>query len=593
MEVQRTAVDNTPLAVNLLRLIRNARSPNYKDHEKGPVTFHFGGLCMRDTGGYAEAEELWRWASAEQHHHSSSKDSGSDHLFRGPVFLAVYLNDSPAEVWTLQDFRDPATKHSVPRDFEQLEQLNTLVRVLYAHLRSQEIYGAILQSCVTTADDASVTQTEVFGSNGGTTSAAATAAAVSASSRLSPMMREATSSSIHAPHSPRNRVSLRLFLDAEEGPQIPVSAQKQFLWSSEDFVRVDVVMNKAWRYQAAPPASAFLPVTATAPAAAVEVAPDRSLPIKTSSPTSCTHTGDSEPLSQSTSPEVTGSLAKSSLPTPHLAPTCTPPSSVNRPVGVSPTRGVSPLLATQGKSPIPVLSDFSLPPPEMSELFDNDHTRQSWSSPLGPHNPSLFSSVPGAPVAKSNVLGSPAPTTVSPSEGVPAKTTAVGHLEDVMWLCDSPHLRRMGTLISAGKDSTAAVTATSSSPPGAGRPFCSGYGGGLTIPPLAQPQIGSLLAAASVGALSGLELDNQLGWSGAELDGFTAEDTAMSVGSGCGGGGRGRHSDAALAVNFPSDTTTEQLMSLLGLCAGVKLHHVPPAPFGDLVIALNLKDSPT
>lgn len=560
MEVQRTPVDNTPLVVNLLRLIRDARSPNYKDHEKGPVTFHFGGLCMRDTGGYAEAEELWRRVSTNYvEENRSSSSGGSRAVFRGPLYLAVYLNHSPVEVWTLQDFREPSTEHSVPRDFEQLEQLNTLVRVLFAHLRSQEIYGVVLQSCVTTADDSSVTQAEVSDGPAG-------------SSPRSPMLRETPASSLRGLHSPQNRVSLRLFHTAEDCPHILTTAQRQFLWSSEDFVRVDVVMNKAWRYQTAPPVYT-LPATGTTttnPTAIVDTTLERSSPIKTtSSGVSRTQTNDSDAPSPSTSPEVTGSLAKSSLPTPHLAPTGTSPSFVNRPASVSPVTCISPLFTNQRKSPVPALSDFVLPPPEPSELFDNDVGRQSRSSPLGLHHASIFSSIVGCggvAAGKSNATASSVPTAAVAAPQSTTTASAMGCLEDAMRLSDAMHVRRMGTLVSAGKEATVA-------------PF--------TSP--AQPQHGSLLAAASVGALSGLDSDSPLGWSGAELEDFN-DDSGLALGEIDGAGGQKRH-DSALSGSSPSDTATEQLMSLLGLCSSVKLHHVAPAPFGDLVIALNLKDS--
>ncbi|KPI90173.1 hypothetical protein ABL78_0691 [Leptomonas seymouri] len=546
MELQRTPVDNTPLLVNLLRLIRDARSPNYKDHEKGPVTFHFGGLCMRDTGSYAEAEELWRCGSAAHNRNNGkSRGGGNRSQFRGPIHLAVYLNHSPVEVWTLQDFREPSTEHSVPRDFEQLEQLNTLVRVLFAHLRSQEIYGVVLQSCVTTADDVSGTQAGVFDG-----------CVVSPSSLP---VREANASSVRGPYSPVNNVSLRLFHNADDDlPRIAAAAQKRCLWSSEDFVRVDAVVNKTWRYQTAPPAPALL-VAAEADAAATTAGAisgavqDRSAPIKTnSSRASRTQTGDSDALSQSTSPEVPGSLAKSSLPTPHLAPT--------------------------EKSSILALTDFALPPPELSEAVDGDLTRQSRSA-LGPPNSSIFASAIGNSAGRSNILVTPVPTAAVPQSIV--RASAVGHLEDVMWLSDALHVRRMGTLDNVCEDAAAAP----SPQPGASRKLGytgdGGGGGGLMSSAPTQRQFGSLFAAASVGALSGLDLDGQLGWNDAELEGFNDEDDTL---------GEVRDLDAAQRSS-PSNATTEQLISLLGLCSSVKLQHVAPAPFGDLVIALNLKDS--
>ncbi|KPA83253.1 hypothetical protein ABB37_02932 [Leptomonas pyrrhocoris] len=570
MDLQRTPVDNTPLLVNLLRLIRDARSPNYKDHEKGPVTFHFGGLSMRDTGGYTQAEELWRRASARHKANADNSSDGSGAPFRGPMHLAVYLNDAPVEVWTLQDFRDPSTEHSVPRDYEQLEQLNTLVRVLFAHLRSQEIYGVVLQSCVTATDDAALTQTDLRDGR-------------AAASPSSPLGREATASSIRGPQSPSNHVLLRLFQNgADDCPRIPVTAQKRYLWSSEDFVRVDAVMNKAWRYQAAPPLSAF-PATAAAADPISGAAQERSSPIMTnSSRASRAQTVDSDAPSPSTSPEVLGSLAKSSLPTPHLAPIGTSPSSINRHSGVSPMRHISPLLMHQGKSSTPALLDFALPPPELSELFDGEPTRQSRSSPLGQRNPSMFTSVVGNPTGKSNTLASQVPTPAVP-QGAAAVASAVGHLEDVMWLSDALHVRRMGTLVSGGKDGAVVSTSPFSTPLGTKRRLGSASGGGLTSSSPTQPQMGSLLATVPVGALSALDLDSQLGWSSEELEDFHLNVGAL---------GDGQERDATLG-NSTSDATTEQLMSLLGLCSSVKLHHVAPAPFGDLVIALNLEDPTT
>lgn len=549
MEVQRTPVDNAPLLVNLLRLIRDARSPNYKDHEKGPVTFHLGGLCMRDTGAYDEAEDLWRCVAAN---HGSDKNAP----FRGPLYLAVYLNHAPVEVWTLQDFREPTTSHSVPRDFEQLEQLNTLVRVLFAHLRSQEIYGVVLQSCMTTADDASVTQTDVFDGR-----------SLGAASPLSPLAREATASSLRGPHSPLNQVSLRLLHRAEDCPLIPAAAEKRYLWSSMDFVRIDVVVNKAWRYQTTPPSSTSFPTTTQ----------ERSSPIKARSPASRTQAGDSDAASPSTSLEVTGSLAKSSLPTPHLAPTGTSPSSATRAAGVSPTSRISPLFTAQRKSPMPALSDFVLPPPELSELFDHDTGRQSRSSPLGPHNAAIFSSVVGG--AATAKAGAASPVPVACPSGA-ATSSAVGHLEDAVWLADAPHVRQMGMLVSSGKDGSS--LSPFSSPLGTKRKAggaAHGVGAATSSFPHGYPPVGSLLATASVGALSGLDLDSQFGWSGAELDLMDDEDDDV-----------GLHRDP-MGGDAQSSSTTEALMSLLGLCSSAKLHHVAPAPFGDLVIALNLKDS--
>ncbi|KAG5472430.1 hypothetical protein LSCM1_03829 [Leishmania martiniquensis] len=539
MEPLRTAVDNAPLLVNLLRLIRDARSPNYKDHEKGPVTFHFGGLSMRDSGNYEEAEELWRQCSWR----SGALAPNAAAPFRGPLHLVVYLNHSPVEVWTLQDYREPATDHSVPRDFEQLEALNTLVRVLFAHLRCQDIYGVVLQSCVTATDDANSSN---FPSS---------PERHVESLPSSPLPLSASWSRARTPHSPANHVSLRLFRSSDECPTIPAHARRQYLWSSDDFVRVDVTMDRAWRHrswiQPTPQASSSMPMPATDDRdqdTAVRVAGKRSSPIRTGSPRLRRFGSDAEARSQSITPEVMGSLGKSSLPTPYLAPTATlaPSSHHSR----SPGTTLSPLIPGARLSPGQGVSEFALPSVEQSDLLDGDRSRQSRrsrSSPPMTHSSIFASNYPGGSGGAAHM----------------ATLGAVNQLEDAVLLSNAEHVRRMGTLVCSRKQSPS----TSSSPSLGKKPRSS----------LSQqrPEMGSLVPSISMGALSGVDIDKRFLSSEVDLEDLGTE-AALPESS----------------ESVSSSAATEHLMSLLGLCSKVKLQHVQPAPFGDLVLSLNLREVP-
>ncbi|KAG5472807.1 hypothetical protein LSCM4_02130 [Leishmania orientalis] len=539
MESLRTAVDNAPLLVNLLRLIRDARSPNYKDHEKGPVTFHFGGLSMRDSGNYEEAEELWRQCSWS----SGALAPNAAAPFRGPLHLVVYLNHSPVEVWTLQDYREPATDHSVPRDFEQLEALNTLVRVLFAHLRCQDIYGVVLQSCVTATGDAnssnfpSSPQRHVE------------------SLPNSPLPLSASWSQARTPHSPANHVSLRLFRHSDECPTIPVHARRQYLWSSDDFVRVDVTMDRTWRHrswiQPTTPAGWPTPTLVTDDSeknTTVCVAGERSSPICTGSPGLRRFGSDAETRSQSISPEAMGSLGKSSLPTPYLAPTATlaPSSHHSR----SPGATLSPLMPGARPSPGQGVSEFALPSLEMSDLLDCDRSRQSRRSRSSP------------PMTHSSIFASSHPAGGGGATYMPT-VGAVNQLEDAVWLSSAEHVRRMGTLVCSRKQSPS----TSSSPFVGKKPKSS-----LTQQ---KPEMGSLVPSISFGALSGVDIDKRFLSSEVDL-----EDLGTEAAS------------AESSESVSSSAATEHLISLLGLCSKVKLQHVQPAPFGDLVLSLNLREVP-
>ncbi|GET90816.1 hypothetical protein, conserved [Leishmania tarentolae] len=533
MESLRTAVDNAPLLVNLLRLIRDARSPNYKDHEKGPVTFHFGGLSMRDTGSYEEAEELWRQSSWS----SGALAPNAAGPFRGPLHLAVYLNDSPVEVWTLQDYREPATDHSVPRDFEQLEALNTLVRVLFAHLRCQDIYGVVLQSCVTATDDAN-NYFPAFPSGN------------ARSPPQSPLPQNASRSRERTPHSPANHVVLRLFRTAEECPTIPVHAQRQYLWSSDDFVRVDVTMDRTWRHHSwiQPTTQVASPVLVAGDRerdTAVCAAGERSSPIRTASPGVRRFGSDGDARSQSISPEVMGSLGKSCLPTPYLAPAEMLPLSSHP--SRSPRANLSPLMIGPRLSPAQGVSEFVLPSVELSGPFDCDPSRQSWSSP---------------PITHSCVSAS----SRSPGGGGATYTAAIGAVnlvEDAVWLSSADHVRRMGTLICSRKQSPSV-----SSSPVLGKKSRSSFA-------QQKHEMGSLVPSMSMGTFSSMDFDKRLLSSDVDLEDLAAE--TASAGS---------------SASVPTSAAMEQLVSLLGLCSKVKLQHVHPAPFGDLVMALNLREVP-
>lgn len=533
MESLRTAVDNAPLLVNLLRLIRDARSPNYKDHEKGPVTFHFGGLSMRDTGSYEEAEELWRQSSWS----SGALAPNAAGPFRGPLHLVVYLNHSPVEVWTLQDYREPATDHSVPRDFEQLEALNTLVRVLFAHLRCQDIYGVVLQSCVTATDDAN-------------NHFPASPSGNIRSPPQSPSLRNSSLSRERTPHSPANHVSLRLFRSTEECPTIPVHARRQYLWSSDDFVRVDVTMDRTWRHHSwvqpgTQAASPVLPVGDKEKDTAVYATGERSSPIRTASPGLRHFGSEGDTRSQSISPEVMGSLGKSSLPTPYLAPAAT--LALSSHLSRSPRTNLSPLMPGSRLSPAQGVSEFALPPADVSSAFDCDRSRQSRSSP---------------PIMHSCVFASSHPA----GGGGPTYTAAVGavnQVEDAVWLSNAQHVRRMGTLICSRKQSPSAASS----------PVMGKKSRASLIHQ--KHEMGSLVPSISMGALSGIGFDKQLLSSDVDLEDLAAE--TASAGS---------------SASVPNCAAMEQLVSLLGLCSKVKLQHVPAAPFGDLVLSLNLREVP-
>ncbi|CAJ1030607.1 hypothetical protein, conserved [Leishmania lindenbergi] len=531
MESLRTAVDNAPLLVNFLRLIRNARSPNYKDHEKGPATFHFGGLSMRDTGSYEEAEELWRQSSWS----SGALAPNAAAPFRGPLHLVVYLNRSPVEVWTLQDYREPATDHSVPRDFEQLEALNTLVRVLFAHLRCQDIYSVVLQSCITsTAGANNHFPTSPQGQDG--------------SPPHSPLSRN-TSWRTRTPQTPANQVSLRLFRSADECPTIPVHARRQYLWSSDDFVRLDVTMNRTWRHHTwiqagTQAASPVLVVVDRERDAAVHVARERSSPICTGG-TGLRHFGSEvDAPSQAISLEVMNSLGKSSLPTPYLAPAPALASSSHpsRSSGMT----LSPLMPGARLSPAQGVSEFALPPAELSDLFDGDRSRRSRSSPPMTHS-SVF--------ASSHPAGGGGGATHTTAQG------AAHQVEDAVWLSNAQHVRRMGMLVYSRKQSP-----SSSSSPLAGKKARSSFTQQI-------PQMGSLVPSTSIGALSGIDIDKRFLSSDVNLEELGAETTSPRI-----------------STSVPSNTATEQLISLLGLCSKVKLQHVQPAPFGELVLFLNLRE---
>ncbi|KAK7201096.1 hypothetical protein NESM_000169900 [Novymonas esmeraldas] len=535
MESLRTAVDTAPLLVNVLRLIRNARSPNYKDHEKGPVTFHFGGLSMCDTGSYEAAEELWRrssWSSG-----ALAPDAAAP--FRGPVHLVVYLNHSPVEVWAVQDYRDPLTDHSVPRDFDQLEALNTLVRVLFTHLRFQDIYGVVLQSCVTAT-----------GAAGGSAFPVTPAGAGVGSLPMSPLPpREASWGSAGTPHSPSNHISLRLFRTAEECPTIPQHARRHYMWSSVDFLRVDVTMDRTWRHnfwvqpgtQVSSPAAVTASHGRDAECDAAADAP--SSPIRASSPDKRRPGSEGDALSQTTSPEVMGSLGKSSLPTPYLAPTTL--------LAVPRNPHRSPPLHEAAAAPGgSLLPELALPPSELAGLFDNDPSR---SSPRGMHHHNMFASSRRGGGGGGGGGGS----------NSSAGADAISLLEDAVSLSNAEHVRRMSTLVCTRRLSPSA----SASPLAAKRPK-----GGIGP---SKAKVNSLVPSISMAALSGVEIDKHLLSSEGDLEELGAE--AASVES---------------STTVPTGpAAAEQLLSLLGLCSKMKLQHVHPAPFGDLVLALNLRES--
>ncbi|KAG5498707.1 hypothetical protein JKF63_02995 [Porcisia hertigi] len=532
MESLRTSVDNAPLLVNLLRLIRDARSPNYKDHEKGPVTFHFGGLLMRDTGSYEEAEELWRQSSWS----SGALAPNAAAPFRGPLHLVVYLNDSPVEVWMLQDYREPATDHSVPRDFEQLEALNTLVRVLFAHLRCQEIYGVVLQSCVTATDD--VTSNHFPATPGGHV----------ASLPNSPVRRNTSWGSVRTPHSPANRVTLRLFRSADECPTIPTHARRQYLWSSDDFVRIDVTVDRTWRHNSwvQPGTQVVSPTPAPGSRGrdtTLCVAEESSAPIRAGSPGSRRFGSDADPPSQSTSPEVMGSLGKSSLPTPYLAPATSLALSSHR--QRSPGANVSPLMPSTRLSPAQGVLELALPPAAVPDLFEFDRSRAIR---------------PSSPITHSSVFASRHP---AGSVGNASHADAVGfvnRLEDAVWLSHADHVRRMGTLVSSRKQSPS--DPSPSLPKKKPKSRLSRQ----------RPRMGTLVPSISMSALPNLNK----GLLSSEVD---LEDLGAEAES------------AESPTSETNVVSTEPLVSLLALCSKVKLQHVQPCPFGDLVLSLNLHEA--
>lgn len=511
MESQRTSVDNTPLVVNFLRLIRNARSPHYEDHEHGPSTFHFGGLRMNDSGPYTEAEAAWHEAMD-----AGRRRDGDDYVFSGPLHLAVRLNDIVVEVWTLRDYREVHTEHSVPTNFEQLEHLNTLVRVVFAHLRMQDIYAVVVQSCTNGAgfDDRS----RDAGLSTTFSSMSSPTIPVNAGSRT-----DATASSA--------RVILQLYTTEADCPEIPAQHRRAQLWSTEDFIRIDVATNTSWSTQ----------WTAVA-------AQRRSSPIRTTSPALhgrvAVEGGDS---GGSASPEIGGSLGKS-LPTPYLAPRTPAPASAGR-VSSSMAGGrLSPLLPRR-TSPLQAMTELMLPPADIQQpqSLESDSSWVQHPSPL---------------TAKSQ----PVYTVATPSHA-----EAGDELREAMQLSVADHVRRMALLLAPCLEGEADFLH---------KPTAANTKGAIATGQPHQLQresslVGSMVPSTSVGALSTMELDGHL-WSENELDALGLDLHGLGVS----GDGNPLRKD-------------EELITLLSMCRTAKLRDVARAPFGDLVISLNITDSST
>ncbi|CCW69118.1 unnamed protein product [Phytomonas sp. Hart1] len=147
MEEYKTTVDDTPLLVNFLRLIRNGRQEQCDVLSFNPgslVSFHFGGLKMLDLGAFTEAEDLWSTLAKKASSEGPWGTEGS--TFEGPLYLVVTYDDVVIEQWELVDYRNANFENSIPFSCDQLEELNTLVRIIYIYLRVNNIRRYVPQS---------------------------------------------------------------------------------------------------------------------------------------------------------------------------------------------------------------------------------------------------------------------------------------------------------------------------------------------------------------------------------------------------------------------------------------------------------------
>lgn len=267
-----SSTEYAPLVVNVLRLIRNGRSSDYRDHEHGPMSFPFASLQMRDSGPYHAAEKVWaeaashhaahaeynqrRASTAHTHMRSNSRRSdgnaasddvaGSYHgsSFAGPLYLTVYMDGAMVERWMVEDFREHHTENTIPSSCDQLESLNSLVRIVYTHLRMQEIYSEVVNRC---------------------TSSVSAGAAQSDADTLAPRARHDLVRSAGLQlvvSSDVNRAAYRCPTAAEEpgggvlrrrsSGRTPLPARaycREEMWAVSDLVRVRVRSNALWRSQ--------------------------------------------------------------------------------------------------------------------------------------------------------------------------------------------------------------------------------------------------------------------------------------------------------------------------------------------------------
>lgn len=341
-------VENTPLLVNLLRLIRDSRSPFYDDHEHGDTPFHFGGLRMSDSGPFKDAEDVWASFAAKAQVPGKDVRTGlppRGSSFAGPLTLVVSVEGVVVEHWIVEDYREDHTEHSIPRDYEQLEEINALVRLLYAYLRIQDVYALVLQKCTqrgTLVVPPSSTTTRTYCDDSDSNAASVTG------------------------YTSGGSVCLRVYGTEEDCPAITDTFPRMQRWTTGDLVSVTVHTNVLWRSQLmhtivpthtpSTTTAAALNSPTAADAASLHTAP---VPVPGSAALSSPNSVVRSPTNAA-SGESGGALRGKSLPTPHLAPSTSLPTSTGLGRIVSPN-------ALLG-SPTSMAPDFALPPSEVQVM---------------------------------------------------------------------------------------------------------------------------------------------------------------------------------------------------------------------------------